>query len=378
MNQNVRNIVYTFSLVFLGCMMAYILPGFNREAVGGIYIFNAYSISIWLLLGVVILFTFHAFARQVNKRDTEAALLENIGVILFKCEKDLVVTYVSQKPELVLGFSSSSILGQKITELVESPVDLELKLNLLQHDSEEVVSFSGRTLTHDNSEVCKITVRPSSVRGQYEGVIQNITQSIVLEQNSLLSKQVFESTAEGICITNAENEIIMINNAFTKITGFTEEESIGQNPSILSSGYHDEAFYEELWSSLEANDSWEGEVWNKDKEGSTYPEWLRIDVIRNQENEISNFIATFSDISRIKDYESEADKAFKFDPLTGLINRNYFYSLLKHSAESYGNSGSIIFIDIDDFKSINDVLGFTVGDDLLRLVADRLQSCLRD
>ena len=201
-------------------------------------------------------------------------------------------------------------------------------------------------------------------------------KELQLEQSAIF----FENSNEGIIITDSKAKIVSINKAFTKITGYRKDEVIGRTPSILNSGIHDKVFYENMWDSLKINSAWQGEIWNKRKNGEIYPEWLSIAKALNPKYNEEFYIAIFTDISSLK----EADRKIHFyanhDVLTKLANRVQFESHLKSTIESCKRRESkmaLFFIDVDKFKDINDTCGHTIGDEMLKIVAKRLEQSIR-
>lgn len=195
-----------------------------------------------------------------------------------------------------------------------------------------------------------------------------------------LSDIVFENTTEGIIITNEKYEIISVNNAFTNITGYTFEEIQNKNPKILKSGKHDCEFYENLWNDLNKNCSWEGEIWNRKKNGEIYPEWLNLSIVKDSTGKIINYVALFSDITKIKNSNAKIEFLAHHDPLTNLPNRLLLKARLNKSIEKcveLNQKLAILFIDIDNFKVINDTYGHSIGDKIINLVAQRLQKDIR-
>ena len=201
------------------------------------------------------------------------------------------------------------------------------------------------------------------------------------EKQMILAASVFENTIEGIVITDSEGIIQRVNKAFTTITGFKPEEAIGKNPRILKSDRHDPAFYEEMWASLITRGMWEGEIWNRRKNGETYPEWLSINAIKGSEGKTIHYVALFHDITDIKRSEEQLRYQANYDALTGLPNRQLFNDRLKmaitHASRNELPLG-VLFIDLDDFKNVNDSQGHYFGDLLLKQVAERLTACCRE
>ena len=192
---------------------------------------------------------------------------------------------------------------------------------------------------------------------------------------------VFNNTKDGILITDKNREIIAINKAFTAITGYTEEEAIGKNPRFLKSGRHDQEFYKNLWNSVASTGQWQGDIWNRRKDGKIIPVWQNISVVKDDKGNVKNYTSVFSDISSIKQYEEQLKHAAHHDALTGLANRVLFGVHLEHSLQkAKRNKGgfALLFLDLDGFKAVNDSLGHNAGDQLLQCVAKRLEDCIRD
>ncbi|MGD9108733.1 MAG: diguanylate cyclase [Gammaproteobacteria bacterium] len=201
------------------------------------------------------------------------------------------------------------------------------------------------------------------------------------EKELKLSAQVMEYSTEGICITDASPTIKIVNPAFELITGYPAKEAVGKNPNILSSGKHDKEFYQEMWSVLNKKNVWQGEIWNRTKEGSIYPEWLTICVIRNQNNEPINYIGIFADITQQKAKEHKLQYLANYDGLTNLPNRILFQDRLQQAmkrAKRQNKQIALFFMDLDRFKQVNDTHGHKVGDSLLQEVSTRLKACVRE
>jgi diguanylate cyclase (GGDEF)-like protein/PAS domain S-box-containing protein len=196
-----------------------------------------------------------------------------------------------------------------------------------------------------------------------------------------LAASVFANSQEGIIISDADNKIVEVNRAFSRITGFTHDEVLGQDPRLLSSGIHEPDFYQALWQEVESKDSWRGEIWNRRKSGEIYAEMLSIAVIRDQQGAIKNHLAVFTDINHLKEHEAELYRISHFDPLTSLPNRRLLDDRLRQAmAHTHRTAGSlgVCLLDLDGFKAINDRHGHQTGDILLGTIATRLQACLRE
>lgn len=202
----------------------------------------------------------------------------------------------------------------------------------------------------------------------------------MIEQNLQIAAIAFESQ-EGMLVTDANRVILRVNSAFTKITGYTEDEIIGKHPGMLSSGRHDMDFYASMWESIVNTGSWEGEVWNRRKNGEIYPAHLTFTAVKGRDGTTVNYVATLVDITSRKTAEEEIQHLAYYDSLTGLPNRRLLMDRLSQalvtSARGKGG-GAILFLDLDHFKTLNDTLGHDVGDSLLKQVSERLTSCVRE
>jgi diguanylate cyclase (GGDEF)-like protein/PAS domain S-box-containing protein len=196
-----------------------------------------------------------------------------------------------------------------------------------------------------------------------------------------LALTVFQHAREGIMITDADAVILEVNEAFTRITGYTREEAVGQKPSLLSSGHHDTAFYEDFWQQLKEEGSWQGEVWNRRKSGEVFVESMTISGVRDAGGSIRQYVSLFTDITEQKAQQSQLEHLAHFDALTRLPNRvlfSYRLNQLMAYARRHNSSLAVAFLDLDGFKPVNDNHGHAAGDYLLQQLADRMSECLRD
>jgi diguanylate cyclase (GGDEF)-like protein/PAS domain S-box-containing protein len=201
------------------------------------------------------------------------------------------------------------------------------------------------------------------------------------EHELQLAGAVFDSAAEGIMITDAQNRIVRVNPAFTAITGYTPKEVMGLDPRLLNSGRHGQDFFAELWDALNTRGHWEGEIWNRRKNGDVYVEWLSITCIEDGEHGKGHYLAVFHDITRRKEVEEALRHKAHHDALTDLPNRTLFYDRLEtalNQSRRYRRRFALLMADLDRFKEVNDTLGHAAGDELLIEAAQRLTSCVRE
>ena len=215
----------------------------------------------------------------------------------------------------------------------------------------------------------------------HQSIIHDLTEHKMLELQLRQTSKVFEHTTEGILITDLKGSILSVNDAFSKITGYKSSEVVGKNPSLLQSGKHDRHFYKRMWSDIAKNGLYKGEIWNKKKDGTIYPEWLAISPIYDDHEKVIQYVAIFSDFSEIKKNQNKLEELANYDPLTKLPNRLLLHEQIKQSvklAKRNKNQFAVLFIDLDRFKQINDTYGHGAGDEVLKMTAKRLQSVLRE
>lgn len=196
-----------------------------------------------------------------------------------------------------------------------------------------------------------------------------------------LASNAIESTADGIMITDRDNRIVSVNRAFSHITGYSAEEVLGRPPDFLRSGQYDPEFYQRMWRELTTTGYWQGETWNRRKDGASYPEWLTINAVKNGHPTPTHYVAVFTDISQRLKSEQRLNFLAHHDALTQLANRTLFHEWLQETllrAHRHGSKTALLFIDLDHFKPINDSLGHLAGDHLLQETARRIQACVRE
>lgn len=197
----------------------------------------------------------------------------------------------------------------------------------------------------------------------------------VIRSSLRQAEAVFASTQEGVLISDAQQHILYVNPAFSRITGYSLEEVVGQTPKLFASGQHDASFYGQMWQDLQDKGMWSGEIWNRRKSGEVYSQWQNLRTICDEHNKVTHYVAVFSDLSSLKRSQEELDYLAHYDPLVALPNRLLFSERAKHDLERARmdkRCGALLMIDLDHFKDINESLGHSQGDTLLLAVARRL------
>jgi diguanylate cyclase (GGDEF)-like protein/PAS domain S-box-containing protein len=209
---------------------------------------------------------------------------------------------------------------------------------------------------------------------------RDITERKRIDLDLHIAAVAFESQ-EAIVITDTDSVILRINKAFTESTGYTEQDALGRKISLLKSGRHDTAFYAAMWESILTVGAWQGEIWDRRKNGEIYPKWLSITAVKDSNGVITHYVGTHTDITERKASEEQIKLLAFYDPLTQLPNRRLLYERLKHSINMERRDGrqlGLLMLDLDRFKAVNDSLGHLAGDELLQQVAERITARLRD
>lgn len=313
------------------------------------------------------------------------AMVDNATAVVYM--KDLKGRFllVNRYFERVFGFSRGAVLGKSVREIfgpeVADPLDANDRMVI---ETGKVMEFDEETRI-DGARRAYISVkfplfRPDGRMYALAGISTDITERKRAEEELRQAATVFESSMEGIVITDDGRRIISVNNAFTAITGYTADEVRGRDPRVLASGRHDQDFYRGMWAALDNAGQWQGEIWNRRKDGGLYPAWENISVVRDSTGRVVNYVAVLTDISAIKEVEERLHHLAHHDPLTGLPNRLLLHATLDRALEHarrHGTRIALLFLDLDRFKLINDTLGHQYGDRLLRAAADRLRQHTR-
>lgn len=322
---------------------------------------------------------------QLSEEKFAKAFHSSPDGLLISRQSDGLLVEINDGFSRITGYHSSLSLDRTTLDL-GIWVDLNERQQLLEQLSRDgfVKDFTSHIRRRDGQiRLCEISSRPLPIGGEdcMLTIARDITERHQMQEKLQLAATVFESTAEGVLITDTRQRINAVNRAFSEITGYSEGEAIGETPRLIASGLHDSAFYAAMWYQLTAEGHWQGEISNRRKNGEIYPSWLTISAVRNRDKFITHFVAVFADISSLKQAQARLDYQAHHDPLTGLPNRTLFesrlHAALTHSKEAQ-SLGAVLFLDLDRFKHINDSLGHPVGDLLLKSIAHRLKESLRD
>ncbi|EXF95936.1 histidine kinase [Pseudomonas fluorescens HK44] len=312
------------------------------------------------------------------------AITEAIPDTLLVLDEDGLYLEVTPSKEWAHADAWIARIGQRVQEV------------LPQREAERFMAFIKQTLASDEPQFIEYTRQSADGIKVLEGHAQrldiqlngkqavvvlarDITQRVNAEHELRIAAAAFE-TQQGMIITDEFNRILRVNQAFSTITGYSREEAIGQRTSLLNSGRQSLAFYQSMWQQLKAVDRWQGEIWNRRKNGEIFPEWLSISAVRNSLGQVINYVASIDDTSERKAAEERIQRLAFFDGLTDLPNRSLLLDRLQHALDGCVRSGecaALMFLDLDGFKNINDLHGHHMGDKVLCLAAARLNGAVR-
>jgi len=264
---------------------------------------------------------------------------------------------------------------QRLKHSIEETASKNCALNIehgIHHTdgTEHIVQQNGRVFYNDAGAASRIV-----------GNIRDITEYKKTQEKLLLTKEIYENLSEGILVTDHNKKIIDVNQSFLRLSGYTRKELLGRTPKILQSGQQEMDFYDTMWQGINSNGHWQGEVWDKHKDGHLFPVMLSIVTVIDDNDRITNYIGTFLDISTIKEHQKQLEQLAHFDPLTGVANRMLFSDRLGASLRRAHRGKSIMglyYIDLDGFKLVNDKLGHETGDDILITFSKKMQELIRE
>lgn len=321
----------------------------------------------------------YSLRHLVRGEDTEIGTLEVVASLdsIFRQLSDRAISIVLSNglKTFLVAIFMAALFRRLVTR----------RLDQLQ---KEVVAIGPQILPQTDAP--HATQMPSSldeidtVAWRLEQLSSNLSSAVkalhASQDDLRIAATAFESQ-EGMMITDASGKIVRVNRAFTQITGYSAEEAIGQTPRLLKSDRHDEAFYRDMWTAIQRTGGWQGEIWDKRKDGVIYPKWLTISAVKDQVGTVTHYIGVQYDVTERKRAEERINELAFYDQLTGLPNRTLLRDRLRQaqaSSSRSGKCGALLFIDLDNFKTLNDTLGHEMGDTLLRLVAKSLTLSVRD
>ncbi len=319
----------------------------------------------------------HALHRQEQ-------ILDHIHESVITMDLAGFITSWNRGAEKLFGYSAAEAIGRNVLFLYadENDDDSSFEDAFLEHGGREMEVRRRRK----NGEVFWASLQLSLLRdddGEPAGLIgflSDITERRNAAEMLRLHSRIFDASDEAIMITDAQERIVSVNPAFTRITGYSVPEVMGETPRKFSSGRHDAAFFAAMWKKLLETGYWQGEIWDRRKDGEIYPKWISIGSVRDASGEVTHYFSIFNDITDRKRAEGRIHHLAFFDALTGLPNRSLFNRLVDQSLIEAARTdlyGSLLFIDLNRFKPINDTLGHGVGDKVLQEIANRFRACLR-
>jgi diguanylate cyclase (GGDEF)-like protein/PAS domain S-box-containing protein len=300
---------------------------------------------------------------------------------------DRLTVSVNRAFEQLTGYSAQEMIGRSC-KLLQGPMsdaattaEFKKALDAGQAITREVLNYRKDGSAFWNEVTISPVVDAQGKVTHFVGIQHDVTERKSRHLQLRMTEQVFHQAREGITITDAARNIVLVNPAFTHITGYTDVEVMGKNPRVLASGLQDRACYTAMWAAIEKEGVWSGEIYNRHKDGTVYPEWLTISVIRDELGNITNYLGSFSDLTQVRAAENRVQKLTHYDPLTALPNRTLLQDRTAHCISMVQRSQEpfcMMLLSIDHFKALNDTLGHKVGDTVLVEMARRLSDAVRD
>lgn len=292
--------------------------------------------------------------------------------------------------ETIFGWSKSEAIGKAMHDLIiplqHRQAHQQGLVKFLQTGEERLINHNIEiTALRRNGEEFPIELSITALKDQdllrFTAFIADISQRKQAEERLQLAASVFTHAREGIIISSLDGTIIDVNEAFTRITGYSRDEALGQNPRVMNSGRQGKAFYVKFWEQLVRKGHWYGEIWNRRKNGELYAEMLTITAVRDANKQPTHYVGLFFDITAAKEQQQKLDHIAHYDALTNLPNRVLLADRLRQGMlqeQRRGKKLVVVFLDMDGFKSVNDNHGHEAGDQLLIALANRMKQCLRE
>ncbi|MBF0470185.1 MAG: EAL domain-containing protein [Gammaproteobacteria bacterium] len=320
---------------------------------------------------------------ELKMRKMEHAIHQSPVAVIITDRKG-VIEYVNPKFEEASGYRAEEVVGMNPRILKSGDMDQKDYQSLwstISSGGEWYGEFHNRrkdgTLYWEHASISGIADEHGEIT-HYIAIKEDITKSRQLAEKMRIHSTVFATLSEGIMVTDSIGTIKSVNPAFTAITGYSDHEVLGHNASLLNSGRQEASFYAQMWQAIVEEGRWSGEIWNKRKDGTLYPQWLSIASVPG---EVREYVAVFSDLTQRKEVEEKLTYRENYDQLTGLPNRSLLLDRIEHRMVMMKRDRrrmALLFIDLDRFKGVNDAFGHSSGDQLLQSVASRLQAVVRD
>ncbi|MFP4638964.1 MAG: putative bifunctional diguanylate cyclase/phosphodiesterase, partial [Guyparkeria sp.] len=361
-----------------GYVVAYTPDSSHDEVVALSAIF--WTVGTLAILGILLIHD-----RWRRSREAMRSVTEHLGAGLYLLDRAGRVEYANRAAGRILGYDRGELVGRDAHEMFHADEGLEGGgTGCALHEIPlrgKVYSTDRAHFRHRRGHLVPVDVisSPLELDGRITATVtifRDITRAREVEQRLTQVSAAMGSSDEGMLVTDSDARILDVNRAFTRLTGYSREEVLGCNPRLLQSGRQDAAFYRSMWDAIERTGQWQGEIWNRRKNGEIYPEWLTISSIRDDAGRLTNYVGVFSDMSEIHATRDELERLARQDPLTGLANRSVFQDRLEHAVEHarrVGTGVAVLFVGLDRFKTINESMGHPVGDRLLMQVAGRIE-----
>nr|WP_255605070.1 EAL domain-containing protein [Rheinheimera maricola] len=326
------------------------------------------------------------YAQLLRSKAELAATLSATPDILLDIDQNGILHRIHSRPDSNVNIASKQFIGHQAKTVLPPDIANTLLKAIEQAAHRKGCSDTYQCALNGDSIDTPVWFQVIAAIKPNSAEVQRFILSVrdISAQKNLLASEQLNAlafhTREAIMITDPEQRIIRVNPAFTDITGYSEAEVVGKTPSVLSSGLHDKLFYQRLWKALHEFDVWSGEIYNRRKNGEVFPEHVIINALKDDNQQVTHYIASFNDISKSKADQQRIHRLAFYDPLTHLPNRRLLLDDIVNTQSENQRSGqfsALFFIDLDHFKSLNDSLGHSFGDELLRQLADRLQLTIR-
>lgn len=333
-------------------------------------------------------------AQRLRESEEHYRLLtEGVTDVVWRQDSNNVFTYISPADERMRGYAAHEVVGHHVFELM-TPESVETIRSVARQRAEVPDNtIQNNTLTFILEQKCKdggtvwTEVRSTAERDAqgritgYRGISRDISERRKVEAQLQLAASVLTHAQEGIMITSPDGNILEINAAFCEITGYSRDEVVGANPRLLRSGRQTADFYAAMFTQLQSEGRWQGEVWNRRKNGSLFALNETVSAVRDRAGHLLHYVSLFSDITALKEQQLRLEHSAHFDALTDLPNRVLLMDRLHQAmtqSQRRGEPMALVFVDLDGFKAVNDQYGHALGDDLLRALATRMRAALRD